>query len=163
MVVMDIETVIEPPRLVAVVRRTVPMAELKGFYDSVYGEVIDALGTAGHVPRGPALGWLHHHGTFEELDIAAGFPVEGIEVGPLTPGVELTREVEVVEIPGGRALVAEHVGPYDGLPDAWQALESHREAAGLTSRGDTVEEYLTEPTPDGDPALNRSRLVMMVH
>src|SRR5690554_379779 len=152
---MDITLTDEPTRLVAVVRRSVPLAEIRGFFDTAYGDVIAALAAAGRSPGGPALGWLHHDGSPEALDIAAGFPVTDAEIGALADGVE------VVAIPGGPSLVAEYVGPYDDLPDAWQAIEDHRRAAGLELRGDTVEEYLTEPTPDGDPTLNRTRLAMM--
>lgn len=153
---MDIEITHEPSRLAAVVRRTVAMADLVPFYDSVYTDVVAALGAVGSGPAGPALAWLHHDGRADALDVAAGFQVEGLESGPLTP------DVEVVEIPSGRAVAAEYQGPYDGLSDAWQQLDDRRKHEGLTARGDTVEVYLTEPTPDGDPALNRTRLIMMV-
>lgn len=153
---MDYEITEEPARLVAVVRRVVPMAEIVTFYDNAYSEVAAALATAGHPPAGPALGWMHHDDNQEAIDIAAGFPAAGVEPGPLAPGIE------VVEIPGGRALAAEHQGSYDGLSEAWDALDKYRAAANLEARGDTIEEYLTEPAPDGDPALNRTRLVMML-
>ena len=153
---MDIEITNEPSRLVAVVRRTVATADLVPFYDSVYTDVVAALHAVGSGPAGPALGWLHHDGRADALDIAAGFEVTGLELGPLTP------DVEVVEIPSGRAVAGDYQGPYDGLSDAWQQLDERRKHEGLVARGDTVEVYLTEPAPGGDPALNRTRLVMMV-
>lgn len=153
---MDITLTDEPTRLAALVRRTVPMSDLKPFYDSVYTHVAATLASTGNAPAGPALGWLHHDGSTEALDVAAGFPVAGLPTGTLE------GDVEVLEIPGGRALVAIHEGPYADLPGAWEALVERLGAEGLSPRGDTVEEYLTQPEPDGDPALNRTRLVMMV-
>jgi len=66
----------------------------------------------------------------------------------------------VVEIAGGPAITAEYQGGYDGLPDAWAEVEEYRAGRDLAVRGDFLEEYVTEPTPDGDPALNRTRLVL---
>ena len=65
----------------------------------------------------------------------------------------------VVEFPGGRALTAVHRGLYTGLPAAWTALEQQRAEAGESARGDLMEEYVTDPSPDGDPSLARTRLV----
>ncbi len=63
-----------------------------------------------------------------------------------------------VERPGGRALVTEHAGSYDGLGGAWAELASAVVARGWQGRDDFWEEYLTEPT--GDPSALRTRLVM---
>jgi len=150
---MNIAISDEPARLVAVVRRTVPMAELTEFYDTAFTQIFAALGAAGATPAGPALGWYHGMPT-DTIDIAAGFPVTGATPGPLD------GEVEVVEIPGGPAITAEYQGGYDGLPDAWAEVEEYRAGRDLAARDDFLEEYVTEPTPDGDPALNRTRLVL---
>ncbi|NLF04580.1 MAG: GyrI-like domain-containing protein [Actinomycetales bacterium] len=153
---MDTEISTEPARLVALVRRRVPAAELVSFYDSVYTDVIAAITAAGTGPVGPALAWMHgaDDPSADPVDVAAGFDVRGIASGPLA------GEVEAVEIPGGTAVVGVHVGGYDSLVRTWEALVERLRAEGLEARGDTVEEYLTEPTPDGDPDLNRTRLVL---
>lgn len=150
---MDITLTEEPTLLAALVRRTVPMDALTEFYDTAYSQVVAALTAAGGAPAGAAFGWYHGMPT-DTVDVAAGFPVHG-----LPPG-SLTDEVEVVEIPGGRSLVADYEGPYDGLAGAWQSVEEHRAAAGLAARGDFLEVYVTEPSPGGDPARNRTRLVL---
>ncbi len=150
---MDIAISDEPARRVAVVRRTVPMDGLVEFYDTAYTQVVAALGGAGAAPAGPAFGWYHGMPT-DTVDVAAGFPVTGLELGPLD------GDVEVVEIPGGSAVVGEFQGGYDRLPDAWAELEDYRAQHHIAVRGDFLEEYVTEPTPEGDPAQNRTRLVL---
>jgi len=150
---MDISIQHEPTRLVAIERRTVPMSDLVAFFDTAYTKVAAAITTAGAAPDGPAVAWYHGMPT-DTVDLAAGFPVSGLEPGPLGDGVE------VVEIPGGPAITAEHAGGYDGLPGAWEQVERFRAAGEHEVRGDFAEVYLTEPSPDGDPALNRTQLVL---
>ncbi|GCE76877.1 GyrI-like domain-containing protein [Cellulomonas biazotea] len=150
---MEIDVREQPTRTVAVVRREVRMDELAAFYDTAYGEVARAVGEAGARIAGPALGWYHGMPA-ETVDVAAGFPVEGVEVGPLE------GRVEVVEIAGGRSLVALFVGPYDDLGAAWQEVEARRAQDGTDGRGDFWEEYVTDPSPDGDPSRNETLLVL---
>lgn len=151
---MDISITEEPSRLAAVVRRVVPAAEIRSYFDSVYSDVAAALRAAGLAPAGPALSWLHLDTPADHFDVAAGFPVEGVAIGTVS------GEVEVVTISGGPAVVAELVGDYEELPAAWQAVDNFREAEGLEPRGDALELYLTMPTPESDPAENRTHLAM---
>lgn len=150
---MDVTEQDEPTRVVAQVRRVVPTAELTSFYDTAYRDVVGAVDAAGGVVSGAAVGWYHGMPA-DTVDVAAGFEVEGLPLGPLS------GEVEVVEIPGGPAFSGEHRGAYDGLPAAWGEVEAARAASGRAPRGDFWEEYVTEPSPGGDPAANRTRLVL---
>lgn len=152
---MDIALTHEPTRLIAQHRRIVATSDLTSFYDSAYSAVISTLAAAGITPTGPAIGW--YAGMPDgKADVAAAFPVARQTVGPLAD------DVDVVELDGGRAITAEYQGAYEGLPDAWAALESWRAAAALVARGDFWEEYLTDPIPGGDARLNRTRLVLPV-
>lgn len=150
---MDIRVADEPSRLAAVLRSTVRADELTDFYDSAYQRVAAAVAANGGQVDGAAIGWYHGMPT-DTVDVAAGFPVTGLAHGALTDGVE------VVEIAGGSAVVGLHVGSYDELSGAWEQLERWRSENAGDGRGDYWEEYVTEPTPDGDPALNRTRLVL---
>lgn len=149
---MDVSITEEPTRLVAIRRATMPVMEQESFYAEAYSAVSAALAEVGIEPAGPPVGWYAGI-PGDTVDVGAGFPVVGVEPGPLS------HDVHVVEIPGGRALTAVHRGLYTGLPAAWAALEQLRAEAGEPARGDLTEEYLTDPSPDGDPALARTRLV----
>lgn len=148
---MDITLQEEGTRLVAVRRVAVPMAELPGFFDTAYRVVERAVSAAGGVIHDPAIGWYRGMPT-ETIDVSAGFPVTGVDAGPVGD------DVEVVELPGGRALVANYLGSYEGLEDAWGELMA---AAGDRAlRGDMWEEYLNDPDPGDDPDANEVRLVL---
>ena len=69
-------------------------------------------------------------------------------------------DVVVEERPGGRAVVAVHVGPYDTIEDTYAVVMSWMRQHSLEAREDMWEEYLTPPT--GDPSTWRTRIVMPV-
>jgi effector-binding domain-containing protein len=146
----DAELVEVPSETVAVVRSVVPADRLTAFFDEGFGRVAGALPGAGGTIAGPPFGWYHGM-PGDTVDVAVGFPVAGDVHAP-------DGGVHVLERPGGQAMVAVHVGPYDGLGDSWAELASAAVARGLQGREDFWEEYLTEPT--GDPATWRTRLVM---
>lgn len=139
-------------RTVATMQRTVPTTELSEFFDTAFEHVAAAVADAGgHVGVPP---FAEYHGMpTDSLDVAAGFPVVG-DVHTPDGGVLLT------ERPGGRAAVAEHVGPYSGLAQAWRDLMHWVTEQGLHPTGGMWEEYLT--APEGDPAHWRTRVVVLV-
>ncbi|MHC4924543.1 MAG: GyrI-like domain-containing protein, partial [Planctomycetota bacterium] len=58
--------------------------------------------------------------------------------------VESNDRVSATVFPGGRAVVGTHVGPYEGLFDAWQAIHAYLEKNGLEGRSEPWEEYLND-------------------
>lgn len=150
---MDVELSTEPTRLVAVHRRTIAMGEIRDFYDHAYAAVVAALARQGSAPDGPGIGWYHGMPA-ETCTISAGFPVVGIPAG------ELSDEVAVVDLPGGRALIAVHEGSYDALAASWQTVMAELGNRGVSPRGDFWEEYLTDPMTVRDPIELRTRLVL---
>ena len=51
-----------------------------------------------------------------------------------------------------------HAGSFDGLSEAWQRLGAWIGGQGLTPANDYWEVYVTEPSPDMDPADLRTEL-----
>ena len=87
------------------------------------------------------------------VDLTAGFAVDAA-------GGASSDGVEVVELTGGPALTLTYTGAYEGLPEAWALVEEDRVELGVAGRGDFWEEYVTEPSPGGDPQQNVTRLVL---
>ena len=104
---MDITYDDQPTAFVAVVREHVAMDALAAFYDRAYRAVLEEVAAAGLAVTGPAFGWYRDMPT-DSVDLAAGFWVDADSVSSLGGGVE------VVELPGGPAVVGTHVGSYDG-------------------------------------------------
>ena len=133
----------------AVVRGVVPAPELPAFYDRAFGVLPRTVAAQGVTVVGPAFG-LYHGLPGEHFDLEAGFPTDR--------AVQAEGEVLAGELPGGRVARSVHAGSFDGLGAAWQRLGEWITAQGLTPGGTFWEVYLTEPTPDMDPADLRTEL-----
>ena len=136
---MDAEVTQVESQLVAVVRKVVRMDELAGFFGGSFGAVLSAVESGGGSVVGPPTAWYHGRPS-ETVDVSAGFPVDGLVVGALGDG-----DVEVVDRPGGQAVVAIHRGHYDALAQTYGELQVFMSARGLVGREDMWEEYLNDP------------------
>lgn len=119
----------------AVVRGRVTVEEIPGFIGAAFGEVVAALGAQRLAPAGPPFGrYRIVEGGF---DVEAGFPA------PST--VAATGRVEPTVLPGGPVATTTHVGSYDGVSAAYQAVQEWVEASGYVVAGDPWECYLDGP------------------
>jgi len=142
---------------VAVIRRSLAVAELPAFFQDAFAGVLAAVSAAGAQVCGPPFGW-YRGVPGATVDASAGFPVpSGLSLAPAGgPGPGAV----VLERPGGRAGVAVHLGSYDLLGRTYAEVIAWLSSQGLTPRGDMWEEYLSEPV--GDPAGWRTRVVVPV-
>lgn len=133
----------------AVIRGRVPMAELPAFFDRTFGTLAEWLGRHGIAPTGPA--FARYAGPPAEVaDLEVGFPVASV--------METDGEVEPSTLPGGTVARAVHAGGYDGLGDSWAALAQWITDEGRVPGPVLWEVYVTEPSPDMDPADLRTEL-----
>ena len=65
-------------------------------------------------------------------------------------------------LPGGAYAAVSHVGSYDGLSAAWERLLTGVTEGGALPRGAWVEVYVSQPTPESDPATMRTDLLVPV-
>jgi effector-binding domain-containing protein len=149
---VDIELLEVPTETVAEVRSKVPMTQMTEFFGPAFDRVMRAVPEAGGRVSGPPFGWYRGVPT-DVVDVSAGFPVSGDVHVP-------DGGVVVEERPGGRAVVAVHVGPYDTIEVTYAAVMSWMKEHSLEAREDMWEEYLSPPT--GDPSTWRTRIVMPV-
>jgi effector-binding domain-containing protein len=133
----------------AVVREVVPMSALAPFYDRAFSVLPKTVAGQGVAITGAAFGYYFGM-PGETVDLAAGFPTDR--------PVEPEGGVIAGELPGGRVARVVHTGSYDGLGEAWQALGAWIGEQGLTPGGEFWEVYVTEPSPDMDPADLRTEL-----
>ena len=100
------------------------------------GELVPEMETAlGDRIAGPLLARYH---TWKdgagEMEVA--FPVRE----PIEP----TGRVRPGELPAGPAVIAEHVGPYEGLKAAWAEVQQWTRAEGLQHREPAWEWYIDD-------------------
>lgn len=143
-----VEAFDHPRELVAGIRDDVPAADIAAFFQRAIPE------SAARIPQGLITGPVVavYRSPGPRFDVTVGFPVSA------DPGV---ADLEVVELPAGAALRVVHRGAYEGLRDAYAALEGAlaERGAALTT---TWERYVSGPNDGPDPAAWVTEVVASV-
>ena len=95
------------------------------------------LAAAGDDAAGPVLArWHHWENDAGEMELAVPVRAARPATGECRPGA----------LPGGRAVVADYVGSYEGLPAAWATFKQWMTDHGHTTDGDVApwEAYLSD-------------------
>jgi effector-binding domain-containing protein len=137
------------PTPTAVIAGVVAMAELPAFFDQAFSTLPGVLADQGVAITGAA--FARYHGMpSETVDLEVGFPTAGpiAASGDVRPGT----------LPGGSVARLVHHGSFDGLGGSWARLGGWIATEGHTPGSDIWEVYVTEPSPDMDPADLRTEL-----
>lgn len=138
------------PVTTAVIRGEILMDRLPEFFDSSFGALGPAVQQQDAGIAGPAFA-LYHRMPTDSVDLEVGFPT--------LRAVQEAGDVRASSLPGGRVARLVHEGSFDGLVGAWQRLGGWIAEQGLQPRESGFwEVYLTEPSPDMDPADLRTEL-----
>jgi AraC family transcriptional regulator len=135
------------PQACAAVRLTRPMAGID--MGELVGRHLGAL-FAQLAPRGAALAgapYVRYHAWGGETAVVEiGFPVADAAALGL-PALEAVADGEpgASRLPGGRAVVAVHRGPYDELMSAWRHADAWMVGRGLQAGGAPWESYVDNP------------------
>ncbi len=127
----------------AVIRLTIPRAEIQAMMGPARAEVLAAVAAQGLTPAGPLFSY-HHRMSAEAFDFAVGVPVASAVVAQ--------GRVEAGALPAARVAQTVYHGPYEGLAAAWGAFETWIADAGHTRRPDLWERYLVGPESCADPS-----------
>lgn len=78
----------------------------------------------------------------------------GMRIAPSSVASAVAEDSEVKSdtLPGGSVAATLHTGPYDGLPDAYAAIQQWIEAEGFNAGGAPWECYVNDPSEHPDPA-----------
>jgi effector-binding domain-containing protein len=110
-------------------------AGVPGVVDAGFPRLFGRLAELGVEPAGPP--FIRYLRTGEELELELGIPV-GPDAGQSSG------------LPGGRAAVLRHVGPFSGLRDACERLERWVAEQGERPAGPFWEAYVTDPRSEPD-------------
>ncbi|MDP1827530.1 MAG: GyrI-like domain-containing protein [Archangium sp.] len=138
----------QPSQPTLCVKAQVPVTELPMALGKAFGQIMGLLESRGEQPAGmPYVAYKNLD--MANLDVEIGFPV----AKPL----EGKGEVEPGALPGGTWAATLHVGPYDQVGPAWDALQQFIAASGRKARGVGYEFYFDPPeTP---PEKIRTRIM----
>lgn len=133
----------------AVIRLTIPRAEIQNAMGPGIGEVMAAAAAQGIGPAGPV---FSHHFRMDPdtFDFEVGVPV----TAPVTP----TGRVTAGELPAAKVARTVYHGGYEGLGDAWREFGAWLEAEGLEPASNLWEFYVVGPESGPDSASWRTEL-----
>jgi effector-binding domain-containing protein len=138
---VDVSVCELPPRRAATVRIAGSTQDLPALMARAFADTSRAITAAGARFSGHPFARYTAFG--ERIEAIVGFPF----VGEL-PG---SAGIDISELPGGRAAMVRHVGPYEEIGRAWAGATAYLEAQGLTPTGPAWESYLTGPEDPGPP------------
>jgi effector-binding domain-containing protein len=142
------------PQPTAAVRLRQPMAglDLAALFDEHLPNVAHRLADLGAQPAGPPYGRYHEFGP-EAVDVEIGIPTAA-PVAALAPLADARPgELGASELPGGETAVLVHVGSYDGLKGAYDALHEWIHGQGREDGPGPWESYIDDPSEVGEAEL----------
>ena len=147
---------IETPQIVhivaqttAVIRFTIPRADIQKVMAPGIGELMEALAAQGVGPAGP----LFSHHLKMDPDIF------DFEIGvPVASPIAAAGRVQPGSLPETRAARMLYHGPYEGLGPAWAEFGDWIAAQGYAPGPDLWECYMAGPQSSPDPTAWRTQL-----
>lgn len=138
------------PQPILSIRTKCRVAEIGPVLKEILPEVFSYLDKRGVRPSGPPFTRYHSYdGTQCELE--AGFPVAELQSGE--------GNITAGELPGGAIASTVHVGPYEQLPNAHDAIDAWIHENKKNSRGPQWESYVTDPGREPDPFKRETELL----
>jgi effector-binding domain-containing protein len=127
----------------AVIRLTIPRAEIRNVMGPAMGEVMSTIAAQGIAPAGPM---FSHHFRMDPgiFDFEVGVPIAKVvaPAGRVQPG----------ELPAVTVARTVYHGDYEGLGAAWGEFVQWIQANGHTPAPDLYERYLSGPASSPNPA-----------
>lgn len=134
----------------AVMTATLPVAEIGPWLAKTYGALASVITAHGAGPAGPPFA-RYHRLAEDRFAVEAGFPV--------STAIDADGDVRPSQLPGGPAAVTVHIGPYEQMASAYQALASWVSSHRGEAAGDPWEVYFSDPASEPDPATWRTEIV----
>ncbi|GAA2092545.1 hypothetical protein GCM10009841_01560 [Microlunatus panaciterrae] len=133
----EVQIVDEPGRHLAVTRYSARPEEMGRLVGQAFGTVMAYLSSKGINPSGPAVSYYTMVG--DHFDVTSGFLVDA--------PIEGDRTVVPLQLPAGPVATTTHIGPYQDLGKAYEALQESARQRGLLvdTAGPMWEEYWSGP------------------
>lgn len=118
------------------IRTFTPMEKLSEVMGQSYGEIMAFMTSNGIATAGPPYA-MYHNMDMSNLDVEMGFPVTAAKAG--------NGRIKAAKLPGGKAAVTMHTGPYDAIGETYNNLAAFMKEKGLTPETSCYEFYLNDP------------------
>ncbi len=144
---------------VAAVRMVIPWGNFSEVLGPTFGEIAMHLAMTGTaITNAPLV--LYHSMDVTTADGDGDVELE-IAIPIATPFPE-TERVKNSNVPGGIAAFTTHMGPYEEISKAYQAIQAWLQQFGHESTGVFWEVYMTDPETTPDPADYRTDVYWLI-
>ncbi len=126
----------QPAQPALSIRTRSSVQELPQAFGKAYGAIAQYLGELSEAPAGPAFA-AYYNMDMQDLDVEIGFPV--------SKKLPSKGEIQASQIPGGKLASCLHVGPYQDVGPAYEALTKWVNDKGYQATGVSYEMYLNDP------------------
>lgn len=148
----EVESRVLEEQMTAVMRGKMAVKDIPAWLGMAYHTVATHLDDLGmDAPCLPFARYTPLDSEYAEFEIEAGFPVPG--PFPTGDGVELST------LPAGPAAVVWHVGPYEDMEPAYEALLAWISEHGGTLTGSAWEVYHSDPKEEPEPTTWRTEII----
>lgn len=142
----------QPMQKTLSIRTRTAVQNLPQVFGNGYEKIAQYLGELGEQPVGPPFA-AYYNMDMDNLDIEFGFPVTGSLPGQ--------TEIKAGEIPGSKVATCLHIGPYNDIEPAYNALTKWVKDNGYEVTGVAYELYLNDPT-ETPPAELQTQIIFPV-
>lgn len=122
-------------------------------YGEVFGELFTYVMSNGGQMAGRPFG-RYHEMTEEKFDVEAGVPMAKV--------LPAKGRIKPSQLPGGAVATTIHVGAYEELGAAHDALQTWAGEHGKEAAGGPWEEYLTDPSSEPDPTKYKTQVFLPI-
>ena len=147
---------ITPPEVIttqeiatAVIPLLIPGRDMPKYMDPAIQEIIKTITGQGCQITGPMFSY-HHRRPSDTFEFEIGFPV--------AKAIRESGRVKNSTLPSVKVACAVYQGPYEGLSEAWGAMQRWVREKKLPETGRFFERYLTNPDEVKDPKDYRTEL-----
>lgn len=144
---------------IAAVGMVIPWGQFSEVLGPTFGEIATHLAGTGVAMAGAPL--VLYHGMDVTTSGEEGDVELEIAIPVATPLVENER-VKNSMVPGGIAAYTAHLGPYEEVSGAYQAIQAWLQKFGHESAGMCWEVYMTDPDETPDPADYRTDIYWLI-
>ncbi|HET9431449.1 MAG TPA: SRPBCC family protein [Chitinophagaceae bacterium] len=137
------------------IRKEVKMADISNLHSQYLTRIYTTISHANITPGIPAALYFNSPGSSGLLDMAAAVEV--------AEGTILENDsIQLIKIPGSKALNVDYYGSFDQFAHAYASLEKYLVDQGLRKKFPVIEQYLTDPGKEKDISKWHTRIILLV-